>query len=185
MKESTLDIALISGFVTVIVTLIGIFGNMYLANKNKKSELLMKDKELESKEYQFLLENLKGFWEYQNNLYSETLKVVSTLVLHEDIQSKEFLSSYKRFWELYWSDLPTCESNEIAAAMVAIKDMIYEKKHLDPKDMDGIDAMKKQMKTPLLNLAMAVRKSSVLLEYSEKIKRKIQTTSNIGLRYEG
>lgn len=177
MKESTINVALISGFITLIVALIGIFGNLFLAYKNRKLELLMKDKEIESKEYQFLLENLKAFWEYQNRLYSETLKVVSTLVLSENIKSEEFLHSYKRFWELYWSDLPTCESNEIANAMVAIKDMVYEKKHLNPEDNEAIDDIKQKMKIPLFNLATAVKKSSVLLEYSEKIKKKFQNVS--------
>lgn len=177
MKDSTLYVALISGFITLIVALIGIFGNLFLANKNRQMELLMKDKEIESKEYQFLLENLKGFWEYQNRLYSETLKVVSVLVLNEDIKSEEFLTSYKRFWELYWSDLPTCESNEIAKAMVAIKDLVYEKKHLNPEDADGINEIKQKMKNPLLNLAISVKNSSILLEYSEKIKRKFQNGS--------
>ncbi|MFT3912129.1 MAG: hypothetical protein QM737_22070 [Ferruginibacter sp.] len=177
MKDSTIYVALISGFITLLVALVGIFGNLFLANRNRKLELLMKDKEIDSKEYQFLLENLKGFWEYQNRLYSETLRVVSTLVLNEDIKSEEFLLSYKRFWELYWSELPTCESNEIARAMVAIKDLVYEKKHLNPEDVDAIDEIKQKMKNPLLNLALAVKKSSILLEYSEKIKMKFQAGS--------
>src|SRR4051812_39876932 len=124
---------LISGFITLIVALIGIFGNMYLANKNRKLEI-------ESKEYELLLENLKVFWEYQNNLYSETLKVVSTLVFSADIRSEEFLASYNRFWELYWRDLPTCESGEIASAMVVIGRSLEKKKLLPPDDADSIDA---------------------------------------------
>jgi len=147
-----------------------------LSNQNRKLELVMKAKEIEQKEYQFLLENLKSFWEYQNGLYGETLKVVSVLVLNENIQSEEFLSAYKRFWELYWSELPTCESGEIAKAMVLIKDKVYDKKHLDPNDTIGIDKIKKEMKNPLLHLATAVRNSSLLLEYSERLKLKIKNS---------
>ena len=173
MKESVIYVTIISGSITVIVAIIGIIGNWYLANQNKKMELLMKTKEIEQKEYQFLLENLKGFWEYQTGLYSETLKVVSVLVLNEDICSNEFLDAYKRFWELYWSDLPTCESKEIAYAMAAIKDDIYEKKHLDPTDKIAIKEKKHSMKDLLLKLAIAVKNSSLLLAYSEKLKFKI------------
>lgn len=172
MNDSTLNVALISGFITLTVALIGIFGNLFLANKNRQSELLMKEKEIESKEYQFLLENLKGFWEYQNRLYAETLKVVSILVLSEDIKSEEFLTAYKRFWELYWSELPTCESDEFADQMILIKDLIYDKKHLNPGDIDGINEIKHRMKDYLLNLSGAVRNSSILLEYSDRIRRK-------------
>ena len=176
-QNSALYVAIITGSVTVVVAIIGILGNWYLAIQNKKKELLMKSKEIEQREYQFLLENLKSFWEYQNGLYSETLKVVSTLVLNDDIKSEEFVKAYKRFWELYWSELPTCESREIESAMTAVKDMIYDKKHLDENDKIKIHAMKKEMKNRLLDLAVAVKNSSLLLEYSEKIKHKIKNSS--------
>lgn len=174
VQSPTSVIAIISGCATVIVAVLGILGNWYLVNQNKKKELLMKSIEIEQKEYQFLLENLKSFWEYQNGLYSETLKVVSKLVLNDSIKSEEFLEAYKRLWELYWSELPTCESEEIAAAMIAIKDMIYDKKHLDENDHIKIKSMKKDMKKMLLDLAVAVKNSSLLLEYSEKIKYKFR-----------
>ncbi len=163
-------VTIISASATIIVALIGLMGNWYLAIQNRK-------KEIEQKEYQFLLENLKGFWEYQNKLYTETLKVVSELVLNEDIQSDSFLTSYKRFWELYWSELPTCESREIESAMVGIKDLIYEKKHLSAADSEGLKALKGPMKLKLLGLAKAIKSSSILLEYSENIKEKIKKRS--------
>ena len=177
MQSSTIYIAIITGAITIIVAIIGIMGNWYLANQNKKMELLMKTKEIEQKEYQFLLENLKGFWESQNGLYSETLKTVSILVLNEDIKSPEFLAAYKRFWELYWSDLPTCESYEISVAMDSIKELVYQKKHLNSDDKVNINTMKQNMQPLLLNLARAVKNSSLLLEYSEKLKRKIKSVS--------
>jgi|GEM_PF-2647605 len=174
MTNSSIDVALISGFITLIVALVGIFGNLFLANKNRKLEISMKEKEIESKEYQFLLENLKGFWEHQNSLYSETLKVASTLVLDEDIKSEKFLGAYRRFWELYWSELPTCESDEIKVAMIGIKDMIYRKKNLNPDDKAAIRKIKEEMNDPLYKLSRAIRASSILLEYSERIKKKFQ-----------
>lgn len=163
-------IAIISAAATIIVALIGLFGNWYLAIQNRKQEI-------EQKEYQFLLENLKGFWEYQNQLYTETLKVVSELVLNDDITSESFLSNYKRFWELYWSELPTCESREIESAMVGIKDLIYEKKHLNSDELDKLKALKAPMKQKLLTLAKSIKNSSILLEYSEKIKGKLKKSS--------
>jgi len=176
LQSNNTDTAvIISGIITLIVALVGLFGNWYLANQNKKQELLIKQKEIEQKEYQFLLENLKSFWEYQNKLYAETLKVVSELVLNEDIASPEFLNAYKRFWVLYWSELPTCESKEVEAAMVNIKDLIYDKKHLDKNNKASIDNIKHQMKVPLLQLSLAVKQSSVLLEYSERLKNKIRS----------
>ncbi len=165
-----IEIAIISGAITLLVTVIGVLGNWYLSIQNKK-------KEIEQKEYQFLLENLKGFWEYQNTLYTETLKVVSVLVLEDDIQSQEFLTSYKRFWELYWSELPTCESKEISVAMVGIKDLIYDKKKSDPDDKEKLNTLKKSLKNGLLNLANAMRDSSILLAFSEKIKEKVNKAS--------
>ncbi len=175
LLETVSSTAIISGAATLLVALVGIFGNLYLANVNKKRELLIKEKETEQKEYQFLLENLKSFWQYQNGLYSETLKIASVLVLNEDIKSAEFLSAYNRFWELYWSELPTCESKEITSAMAAIKDKVYDKKHLDEKDEVTIKAIKHEMKSLLLDLALAVKKSSLLLEYSEKLRTKFRS----------
>jgi len=175
MEQSTLYAAVIPGAITVIVAIIGILGNWYLSNQNKKMELVMKTKEIEQKEYQFLLENLKGFWEYQNGLYSETLKTVSVLVLNDDVTSVEFLGAYKRFWELYWSELPTCESKEIATAMALMKNKIHDKKHISAGNKAAISDMKEGLKKDLLNLATAVRNSSLLLEYSERIKAKIKS----------
>ncbi len=174
MKDTTIYVAIISGAITLIVGILGIFGNMYLTSHNRKMELLLKTKEMEHKEYQFLLENLKGFWEYQNKLYAETMKVASVLVLNDDTRSEEFLGAYKRFWELYWSELPVCESREIESAMVGIKDLIYKKKKLDPEDASDSEALKPALKSALLNLAKAVRDSSLLLKYSENIKSKIE-----------
>ena len=162
-------IAVITAAVTLIVAIVGIAGNWYLANVNKR-------KEIEQQEYQFLLQNLKSFWEYQNGLYSETLRVVATLVLSDNVRSEEFLKAYKRFWELYWSELPSCESKEIASAMVALKQKIYDKKHIEPGDHIKLQASKEELNSLLLDLASAVRKSSLLLEYSEKIRRKIKNS---------
>lgn len=162
-----MDTALITGSITIIVALLGVFGNWYLSNQNKK-------KELEQKEYQFLLENLKSFWENQNRLYTETLKVVSTLVLNDKTDSDEFQLAYKRFWELYWSELPTCESHEVEGAMVSIKDLIYDKKHMNPAEWAKSPELKHDMKEKLLDLSQAIRNSSLLLEYSENLKIKIR-----------
>ncbi|WP_299440846.1 hypothetical protein [uncultured Aquimarina sp.] len=160
LKLLTIDFS--SAIVPITIAIIGIIGNWYLVIQNKK-------KEIEQKEYQFLLENLKGFWEYQNKLYAETLKVVSVLVLNKDIKSEEFLSAYKRFWELYWGELPTCESNEIESSLVNIKELIYRKKNLKEGE--------EPMNSALLNLAKSIKKSSLLLEYSEKLREKIKKRS--------
>ncbi len=156
-----------SAIVPITIAIIGVIGNWYLVIQNKK-------KEIEQKEYQFLLENLKGFWEYQNKLYTETLKVVSVLVLNKDIKSEKFLSSYKRFWELYWGELPTCESNEIESALVGIKKLVYQKKNLKEEEGHKLEEMEELMNEALLNLAKAIKKSSLLLEYSEKLREKIK-----------
>jgi len=163
-----MDTALITGSITIIVALLGVFGNWYLSTQNKK-------KELEQKEYQFLLENLKSFWENQNRLYTETLKVVSTLVLNDKTDSDEFQLAYKRFWELYYSELPTCESHEVEEAMVDIKALIYDKKHMKPDEWAKSPELKQKMKSRLLKLSRAIRNSSLLLEYSENLKAKIRT----------
>ena len=164
-----MDTVVITGLITVAVTIVGIFGNWYLVIRNKK-------KEIEQQEYQFLLENLKDFWERQNSLYTETLKVVSELVFNNDTGSEDFLNAYNRFWELYWGELPTCESQEIATAMVGLKDLVHEKKHLEKEEILKREDLKKSLENGLLQLSKAVRNSSLLLEYSEKIKAKIKSS---------
>ncbi|MES2649209.1 MAG: hypothetical protein V4717_20190 [Bacteroidota bacterium] len=166
MQETTILIAIITGSITLLVAVAGIIGNWYLSNVNRKNEL-------QQQEYQLVLQNLKGFWEYQSNLYSETLKVVSILVLSDDISSDDFLNAYKRFWELYWCELPTCESNYVASAMVDLKQKIYDKKHFSSDNKEDLKLSREELNSLLLNLANAVRKSSLLLEYSEKIRNKI------------
>jgi len=162
--------ALISGIIAITVAIIGIIGNWYLAIQNKK-------KEIEQKEYQFLLENLKGFWEYQNKLYTETLKVTSALVLNKDIKSDKFLANYKRFWELYWSELPSCGSREIELAMDKIRQLIYQKKNLKKEEKHKLNEMEEPMNSALINLAKAIKKSSLLLEYSEQLREKIKKSN--------
>ena len=166
MKDTTILVAIITGSITLLVAVIGIIGNWYLANVNRRNEL-------QQQEYQLVLQNLKGFWEYQSNLYSETLKVVTILVLSEDIRSEDFLKAYKRFWELYWCELPTCESNHVASAMVDLKQKVYDKKHFSSDNKEDLKKSREELNSLLLNLANAVRKSSLLLEYSEKIRAKI------------
>jgi hypothetical protein len=103
--------------------------------------------------------------------------VTSTLVLSDETESEEFLTAYKRFWELYWSELPTCESREVELAMISIKELIHKKRHLKPDDKAGSPNLKADMKNSLLKLAHAIRNSSLLLEYSEKLKDKIRNGS--------
>jgi len=102
--------------------------------------------------------------------------VVSKLVLNEDIQSDEFLSAYKRFWERYWCELPTCESAEIEIAMVNLKQKVYDKNHLNPDDQEKISNTKEEMNMLLPGLAKAVRNFSLPLEYSEPIRDKIRAS---------
>lgn len=167
--------AIISACVTVLVALLGIFGNWYLANQNKKKELLIKNKEIEQKEYLFLLENLKSFWETQNGLYAEALKTVAKLTFIDDTRSEEFLAADNRFQELYYGELPTCESGEVEGAMVQVMEVLSQKKQLDPADKEGLVATKEGMQILLLGLSQAIRSSSLLLKYSEKLKEKIET----------
>lgn len=149
----------------VFVAIIGVLGNWLISQLNKRREIIQK-------EQQFFLENLKSFWEKQNELYSEALKVASFLVLSkEDINSDNFINNYKRFWELYWSELPTCESKEVETAMVIMGELIHRKKDSDQKLTKG------ELKMGLLNLSTAIRNSSILLEYSETLKRKIRKKS--------
>ncbi|MDY8136826.1 hypothetical protein [Aquimarina sp. 2201CG5-10] len=165
-----MESGIITGIVASGVTLFGVLLNWYLSIQNKK-------KEIEQKEYQFLLENLKEFWNTQNRLYSETLKVTSELVLSNEIRSEKYLENYNRFWELYWAELPTCESREVESAMVRIKDLIHEKKHIKDGEEYKLEDLRKPMKSALLNLSKAVRDSSILLEYSESIKNKFKESS--------
>ena len=169
--------AIISACVTLLVALLGIFGNWYIANQNRKKELLIKSKEIEQKEYQFLLENLKSFWEQQGRLYSEALKVVTKLTFIDDTRSEEFLTANARFLELYYGELPTCESGEVEDAMADLLKAIDGKKQLDTTDKAGIKDMKDTMQGLLLRLSMAVRTSSLLVEYSEQLRQKIQSNS--------
>ncbi|MFD2565828.1 hypothetical protein [Pseudotenacibaculum haliotis] len=142
----------------IVVAVIGVLGNWLVYQLNKR-------KEIAQREQQFLLENLKGFWEKQSNLYSEALKVSSVLVFTEDIASDEFTSNYKRFWELYWSELPTCESYEVELAMVKIGEKIKQK---------ASGKAVKEMGKELYGLSTAIRDSSLLLEYSEVLRARIK-----------
>lgn len=151
----------------IVTTLVGVIGALI----NWNSTIKNRNKEINQKEHQLLLENLKGFWENQNRLYSETLNIVSVLVFNDDTKSEEFLTSYERFWKLYWAELPTCESKEVESAMADLGISIHKKKHDHNEDLNNL---KKQMKLELLNLATAVRESSLLLEYSESIKEKLR-----------
>ncbi len=142
----------------IIVAVIGVLGNWLVYQLNKR-------KEIAQREQQFLLENLKGFWEKQGNLYSEALKVAATLVFTEDITSDEFIVNNKRFWELYWSELPTCESRDVELAMVRMGEKIKQKAKGNVVD---------QMDIELLKLSKAIRRSSLLLEYSEVLRARIK-----------
>ncbi|MEM6807374.1 MAG: hypothetical protein AAF696_38585 [Bacteroidota bacterium] len=167
------QIGIISASVTVIVAIIGLFGNWFLANQNRKRELLIKEKEIAQQEIKFVLENLKSFWEYQNSVFQRVLKTVSILTFNEEIKSEEFLNAYKRLWEIKYGELPTCDAEEIEIALDEFASIAYEKKRLDPEDSLEINNYKKKMKPYLTNVSKAIRDSSILLDYSQKMKENI------------
>jgi len=166
-------IAMISASVTLLVAIIGIFGNMYLANQNKKRELLIKKKEIEQQETKFLLENLKGFWEDQNQILKQTLSTASILTFNEDIVSNEFQSEYKRLWELIYGELPMYDVPKVEEAMEKIATLAYKKKRLDPKNSKAVNLKKKEMKPILTKLALRIKETSIVLEYSKKLQKRI------------
>lgn len=171
--ESQYLIAIISATVTLMVALIGIFGNMYLANQNRKRELLIKEKEIEQEEVKVLLENLKGFWEEQNRVLKQALYSGSVLTLNEDIKSEEFLKEYKNLWRLIYAELPMYDVPTVEDAIDKLASHAYEKKRIDPNDKEAINTKKQEMKPLLTNLALSIKETSIVLEYSKKLKNKI------------
>lgn len=176
--EAQYQIALISVVGTLTVAVIGLLGNWFLANQNKKKELLIKEKEIEQQEVKFVLENLKNFWEYQNNVFQDVLKTASTLTFNENINSEEFQNAYKKLWELKFAILPICGVEEVEKALDEFDDLAYEKKRLDPNASEKINDKKKEMKPYLKNLSVAIRNASMFVEYSNKIKTKIKNSQN-------
>lgn len=167
------SIAIISASVTLMVALIGIFGNMYLANQNRKRELLIKEKEIEQEEIKFLLENLKGFWEEQSEILKQALFTASVLTFNDDIESDEFQTEYKRLWKLIYGELPMYDVQKVEEAMEKLASHAYEKKRLDPNNIGLIKSKKKEMKPLLTNLALRIKETSIVLEYSKKLKTNV------------
>ena len=172
-------IAIISASGTLLVAIIGIFGNMYLANQNKKRELLIKEKEIKQQETKFLLENLKGFWEEQNQILKQALSTASILTFNEDIVSNEFQLEYKRLWKLIYGELPMYDVPKVEKAMEKIATLAYKKIRLDPKNSKAVNLKKKEMKPVLTNLALQIKETSIVLEYSKKIQKSIVNKKSI------
>ena len=173
--ENKYLIEIISSTATLIVAFIGIFGNMYLANQNRKKELLLKEKEIEQEEVKVLLENLKGFWEEQNKVLKLALFSGSVLTLNEDIESDEFLSEYKNLWRLIYAELPMYDVQEVEEALKKLADKVYEKKRINPKDKEAINLKKQEMKPLLTELALSIKETLIVLEYSRKLKNNIKS----------
>ena len=148
---------------------------MYLANQNRKKELLLKEKEIEQEEVKVLLENLKGFWEEQNKVLKLALFSGSVLTLNEDIESDEFLSEYKNLWRLIYAELPMYDVQEVEEALKKLADKVYEKKRINPKDKEAINLKKQEMKPLLTELALSIKETLIVLEYSRKLKNNIKS----------
>lgn len=171
--NSDYNIAIIGAITTLVVALIGIFGNMYLSNVNRRKELEIKKEEIEKEEVKVLLENLKGFWEEQSNILKQTLLTGTELTFNEDIESDKFLEEYDKLWRLIHGELPMYDVPNVEQALEKLADLAYNKKRLDPKDKNTIKENKREMKPLLTNLAKAIKDTSIVIEYARKLKRNI------------
>ncbi|PCJ91297.1 MAG: hypothetical protein COA50_16560 [Flavobacteriaceae bacterium] len=173
-----MDEITIAATATIIVALIGLFGNWYLINDNRKRELSIKQLEIEKQESNLILESLKEFWEYQNKVYQDVLRVASILTFNKEIDSEEFQKAYIRLWELKYGELPTCDSEEIELALEVFSDLAYEKKRLKVEDIKSIKEYEKLMKPCLKDISKSIRNSSILLDYTKIMRLRIKENMN-------
>lgn len=173
-----MDVYIIPATATIIVALIGLFGNWYLINDNRKRELTIKKLEIKKQESNLILESLKDFWEYQNKIYQDVLSTASLLTFNEKIESEEFQNAYMRLWELKYGELPTCDSEEIELALEVFSDLAYQKKRLKVEDSESIKEYKKLMKPCLKDISKSIRNSSILLDYTKIMRLRIKEDAN-------
>ena len=92
-------------------------------------------------------------------LYKETVNVTSVIANRQTYGTPEWINATKRFYQLYWADLPFYgESRTVAAGMIAFKKKLDEIK-------DGKDMFKwQEMDLALITLSSTMQTESKKLE---------------------
>lgn len=171
---STDTLLKVLGMITPLLTVII---GVWQFNKGQK---LIKEKEIEQRKFeinklnqQYTAENLKKFKENQSQLYNETARVISFLANSKNIEAPEYESKIQRFRELYWVELASVESREVAARMVKIGQYV-EKLEECIETSQNAKEIQKKLNIEGLNLAGIIKKEFQNWEYPEFIKKALE-----------
>ena len=135
---------IIKGIITPIVAVITVLAAVYQYTDSQEKSL---EKEYELKK----LERQEMMFEEKKTLYKETRQVLSFLSSNKDLSSELYRTKENRFWELYWGDLASVESDTIESLMVRFGNLLTELKNESKKE--NIPSIQSSMKQISLHLA--------------------------------
>jgi hypothetical protein len=161
--KATAMLALIQGLLPALVAICGglwvVF--TYLDNqKTAEGQRLENQKELQ-KQQSFqaerenrtrLIEARKGFADAQLKLYLETANVVGKLVSSDG----DWEANFRRYEELYWTELSMVESRGVKEAMQRFAEKVRE---INPKRLSASPADFEELKQRSYMLALALKAS--------------------------
>ncbi|HVE58389.1 MAG TPA: hypothetical protein VNB22_16270 [Pyrinomonadaceae bacterium] len=171
-------IELIAGIVTPLLALATVLIGIWQFNKGQRElkdrEINQRNFELEKMNNQANLETLSKFKELQSKLYNETTSIIGYLAVSDDFKSAEYKAKLERFWQLYWVELSTVETEDVEDAMVEFGDILEELQDTKFKDFED---KQDDLKNAAYDVAQAIKESVRTWELPEGLKGEVVNQS--------